>query len=154
MRKWIKHGHKRSQSLPVIIWDQYYVFTAPFLTIDLMAWPTKPIRKLSQGTLLYLVFSANDPFYIIYLTQNDLNTLKNWSEMGTSLLIPLTLKSFSAKVYPTNLHSFTLEKRWYTLLEGWIFYPVTHSPSEKSYSEGWIGWITLRRMNEGSSNTV
>ena len=46
--------------------------------------------------------------------------------------------------------------------EGWIFFPKAHLPFEKVDSpfkdssiqkwwmEGWIGWITLRRLNESS----
>ena len=36
--------------------------------------------------------------------------------------------------------SFTLREGWFTLQKGWM--------------EGWIGWITLRRVNEGSHNTL
>ncbi len=57
----------------------------------------------------------------------------------TSLVVSLTLKDFSAKVYPTNLYSFTLEKGYSPFRKGDLpFLKVessfieTHSPSEKS----------------------
>ncbi len=49
-------------------------------------------------------------------------------------------------------------ERWFTLQEGWFTLKGEFSPFLKGESSfrkgGWKRWFTLRRVNEGSSNTV